>query len=115
MGPTKGKSFDTGNAIGPWIVTADEIPDPQALEVCLRVNGEEWVKNTTAGMIHSFEDMISFVSQDETLHPGEFFGSGTIGGCSGLESDKWLKDGDVVEAEVEKIGVLRNRVVRRRR
>lgn len=115
MGPTKGKSFDTGNAIGPWIVTRDEIPNPQGLSVSLRVNGETWVKNTTAGMIHSFHDMISFVSQDETLHPGEFFGSGTIGGCSGLESDKWLKDGDVVEAEVEKIGVLRNRVVRRKR
>lgn len=115
MGPTKGKSFDTGNAIGPWIVTRDEIPDPQALAVSLRVNGEVWAKNTTAGMIHSFADMISFVSQDETLHPGEFFGSGTIGGCCGLECDRWLKDGDVVEAEVEKIGVLRNRVVRRKR
>ena len=115
LGPTKGKSFDTGNAIGPWIVTRDEIPDPQALAVRLRVNGEVWTKNTTAGMIHSFADMISFVSQDETLHPGEFFGSGTIGGGCGLECDRWLKDGDVVEAEVEKIGVLRNRVVRGRR
>lgn len=115
MGPTKGKSFDTGNAIGPWIVTRDEIPDPQALAVSLRVNGELWAKNTTAGMIHSFEDMVSFVSQDETLHAGEFFGSGTIGGCCGLESDRWLKHGDVVEAEVERIGVLRNRVVRKKR
>ena len=114
LGPTKGKSFDTGNAIGPWIVTRDEIPDPQALAVSLRVNGETWVRNTTAGMLHSFADMISFVSQDETLHPGEFFGSGTIGGGCGLECDRWLKDGDVVEAEVEKIGVLRNRIVRRR-
>jgi 2-keto-4-pentenoate hydratase/2-oxohepta-3-ene-1,7-dioic acid hydratase in catechol pathway len=115
LGPTKGKSFDTGNAIGPWIVTRDEIPDPQALAVSLRVNGEVWAQNSTAGMLHSFEDMISFVSQDETLHPGEFFGSGTIGGGCGLECDRWLKDGDVVEAEVEKIGVLRNRVVRRSR
>jgi 2-keto-4-pentenoate hydratase/2-oxohepta-3-ene-1,7-dioic acid hydratase in catechol pathway len=115
MGPTKGKSFDTGNAIGPWIVTRDEIPDAQRLAVSLQVNGEVWAKNTTAGMIHSFEDMVSFVSQDETLHPGEFFGSGTIGGCCGLESDRWLKDGDLVEAEVEGIGVLRNRVVRKRR
>jgi 2-keto-4-pentenoate hydratase/2-oxohepta-3-ene-1,7-dioic acid hydratase in catechol pathway len=115
MGPTKGKSFDTGNAIGPWIVTKDEIPDPQALAVSLRVNGEVWATNTTAGMIHSFDDMISFVSQDETLHAGEFFGSGTIGGCCGLECGRWLKDGDVVEAEVEKIGVLRNRIVRGRR
>jgi 2-keto-4-pentenoate hydratase/2-oxohepta-3-ene-1,7-dioic acid hydratase in catechol pathway len=114
MGPTKGKSFDTGNAIGPWIVTRDEIPDPLGLAVSLRVNGETYAKSSTGGMIHKFEDMLAFVSTDETLHPGEFFGSGTIGGCCGLESDKWLKYGDVVEAEVEKIGVLRNRVVRRR-
>ena len=87
MGPTKGKSFDTGNAIGPWIVTRDEIPDPLGLAVSLRVNGETCAKSTTAGMIHKFEDMLAFVSHDETLHPGEFFGSGTIGGCCGLESD----------------------------
>jgi 2-keto-4-pentenoate hydratase/2-oxohepta-3-ene-1,7-dioic acid hydratase in catechol pathway len=113
MGPAKGKSFDTGNAIGPWIVTRDEIPDAKALAVSVRVNGENWGRNTTAGMIHSFEDMIAFVSHDETLYPGEFLGSGTIGGCCGLESDRWLKDGDLVEVEVEKIGVLRNRVRRR--
>ncbi len=112
MGPAKGKSFDTGNAIGPWIVTADEIPDPAALRVNVKVNGEVWAASTTGNMLHSFEDMIAFVSRSETLHPGEFFGSGTIGGCCGLEMDRWLKPGDVVELDVERLGVLRNRVAR---
>jgi len=112
LGPAKGKDFDTGNAIGPWIVTIDEIPDPYKLEMIARVNGEEWSHNNSRVMLHTFEDMIAFVSQDETLYPGEFFGSGTTGNGCGLELDRWLKAGDVVELEVERIGVLRNRVVK---
>ena len=114
LGPTKGKSFDTGNVIGPWIVTADEIGDISGRAASVRVNGETWGESTTSGMLHSFEDMIAFVSRNETLHVGEFFGSGTIGGCCGLELDRWLKDGDVVELDIEGLGVLRNRVVRGR-
>ena len=114
MGPTKGKSFDTGNAIGPWIVTRDEIPDARSLEVTVRINGEPVASNTTAGMIHSFEDVIAYLATDETLYPGEFIGSGTVGGCCALENDRWLKDGDVIEVEYSRIGVLRNRIVRRR-
>ncbi|HUN87183.1 MAG TPA: fumarylacetoacetate hydrolase family protein [Terriglobales bacterium] len=111
LGPAKGKDFDTGNAIGPWIVTVDEIPDPYDLEMIARVNSEEWSHNNSRVMLHTFEDMIAFVSQDETLYPGEFFGSGTTGNGCGLELDRWLKPGDVVELEVEGIGVLRNQVV----
>lgn len=113
MGPTKGKSFDTGNAIGPWIVTADEIADERALNVTVRINGEVRGRNSTAGLIHSFADMIAYIAQDETLYPGEFFGSGTVGGCCALESGHWLKSGDVVEVEFDRIGTLRNRVVQR--
>ncbi|MAF48837.1 MAG: fumarylacetoacetate hydrolase family protein [Rhodospirillales bacterium] len=112
LGPAKGKSFDTGNAIGPWLVTPDEIPDIISLNATVRVNGEVWAENTTADMLYSFEDMIAFVSEDETIHAGEFFGSGTVGGCCGLEMDRWIADGDVIELEIEEIGVLRNRVVR---
>ncbi len=112
LGPAKGKDFQTGNAIGPWIVTRDEIPDPYALAMAARVNGEAWSLGTSAGMLHSFEDMIAFVSRSESLHPGEFFGSGTTGGGCGLEQDRFLSDGYVVELEVERIGVLRNRVLR---
>lgn len=114
MGPAKGKDFDTGNAIGPWIVTPDEIGDPHALAMSARVNGEIRSKGTSAGMLHSFEEMIAFVSRDETLHPGEILGSGTIAGGSGLETGRFLQHGDVVELDVERIGTLRNRVLRRR-
>ena len=112
MGPTKGKSFDTGNAMGPWIVTADEIPNSRDLKVQVRVNGEVWGDSSTSSMIHSFEDMIAYISECETLHVGEFFGSGTMAGCCSLECDRWMKDGDVVEVEFERIGVLRNPVKR---
>jgi 2-keto-4-pentenoate hydratase/2-oxohepta-3-ene-1,7-dioic acid hydratase in catechol pathway len=112
LGPAKGKSFDAGNVLGPWIVTRDEIPDPYSLAMRATVNGEVWTDSNSGGMLHSFEEMIAYVSRGETLWPGEFFGSGTVGGGCGLEIDRWLKHGDVVELEVERIGVLRNRVLR---
>jgi 2-keto-4-pentenoate hydratase/2-oxohepta-3-ene-1,7-dioic acid hydratase in catechol pathway len=112
LGPTKGKSFNGGNAMGPWIVTPDEIGDPYSLTSSARVNGETWTTSSTAGALHTFEDMIAYVSEDETLHAGEFFGSGTMNNGCGLELDRFLSDGDVVELEIEKIGVLRNKVVR---
>ncbi len=112
LGPTKGKSFDAGNAMGPWIVTADEFPESPALRMSVRVNGETWAVGSSGDMLYSFVDMIAFVSRDETLFPGEFFGSGTVGRGCGLELGRFLNHGDVVEAEVEGIGVLRNRVLR---
>lgn len=111
LGPAKGKDFDTGNIIGPWLTTADEIADPYDLAMAARVNGEEWSRGNSGKMQHKFEDMIAHVSADETLHAGEFFGSGTVGGGCGLEQGRFLKPGDVVELEVQGLGVLRNRVV----
>ncbi len=110
LGPAKGKSFDGGNVLGPWIVTADEIPDPQALAVEVRVNGEVWARNTTAGMLFDFPALIAYISQDETLHAGEVIGSGTVGNCTGIEHGRFLHDGDTVELQIERIGVLRNRI-----
>lgn len=110
MGPAKGKDF--GTAMGPWIVTKDEIPDAYNLHMTAKVNGEIWSDNYTKGMKHSFEKMIAFTSNGETIYPGEVWGSGTVGGGCGAELEKWLKPGDVMELEIEKIGVLRNRVVR---
>jgi 2-keto-4-pentenoate hydratase/2-oxohepta-3-ene-1,7-dioic acid hydratase in catechol pathway len=112
LGPAKGKSFDAGNVIGPCIVTADEVGDPYRLAMRARVNGEIWTDSDSSGMLHSFEEMIAYVSRSETLHAGEFFGSGTVGGGCGLELDRWLRHGDVVELEIERIGELRNRVLR---
>ncbi|TAK84105.1 MAG: FAA hydrolase family protein [Betaproteobacteria bacterium] len=111
LGPTKGKSFDNANSIGPWIVTTDELGDPSGLTVSVRVNGKPWVTTNTSGMLHTFADMIAFISKDETLHAGELIGSGTVGGCSGLEIDHFLESGDTVELQVSRIGVLRNKVI----
>jgi 2-keto-4-pentenoate hydratase/2-oxohepta-3-ene-1,7-dioic acid hydratase in catechol pathway len=111
LGPAKGKDFDTGNVLGPWLVTADEIPDPYSLSMIARVNGEAWSRGNSAEMNHKFEDILVHASSEETLHPGEFFGSGTVGSGCGLELGRFLKPGDVVELEVEGLGVLRNRVI----
>jgi 2-keto-4-pentenoate hydratase/2-oxohepta-3-ene-1,7-dioic acid hydratase in catechol pathway len=110
LGPAKGKDFDTGNAMGPWIVTADELTDPYNLTMIARVNGEEWGRGNSSTMHWRFDDLLSFISRSETIHPGEFFGSGTVGNGCGLEQWRFLKPGDVVELEIERIGVLRNRV-----
>lgn len=112
LGPGKGKDFDGANAMGPCLVTADEIPDPYRLDMAVRVNGEEWGRGNSGEMRWKFEDCIAHVSRSETIHPGEFFGSGTVGNGCGLEQMRFLSPGDVVELEVERIGVLRNRVVR---
>jgi 2-keto-4-pentenoate hydratase/2-oxohepta-3-ene-1,7-dioic acid hydratase in catechol pathway len=111
LGPAKGKDFDTGNAIGPYLVTPDELADPYKLTMVARVNGEEWSRGTTADMHHRWEDVIAHLSRDETLYPGELIGSGTVGGGCGLELDRYLSEGDVVELEVEGLGILRNSVV----
>jgi 2-keto-4-pentenoate hydratase/2-oxohepta-3-ene-1,7-dioic acid hydratase in catechol pathway len=115
LGPSKGKSFDTGNVTGPWIVTRDEIGDIRDRSVEVRVNGEAWAATTTKGMLHSFEDIVAYTSVDETLQAGELFASGTVGGCCGMEIDRWIKVGDVVELEVAGIGKLRNRIVASRK
>lgn len=112
LGPAKGKDFDTGNVLGPWLVTADEVGDPYDLTMVARVNGEEWSRGHSGTMHHRFEDIIAFVSRSETLHPGEILGSGTVGGGCGLELGRFLDPGDVIELEVERIGVLRNRIVK---
>src|SRR4051812_7194567 len=111
LGPAKGKDFDTGNILGPWLVTADEIADPNNLTMVARVNGDEWSRGNSGSMKHKFEDVLAHVSQDETLHPGEFFGSGTVGNGCGLELGRFLKPNDVVELEIEGLGTLRNRFV----
>jgi 2-keto-4-pentenoate hydratase/2-oxohepta-3-ene-1,7-dioic acid hydratase in catechol pathway len=111
MGPSKGKDFDTGNAVGPYLVTADEV-DVSHARMTARINGEVWTDSSSAGRQFSFEDLIAHVSRNETIHAGELWGSGTVTGGSGLEMNRWLQPGDLVELEIEGIGTLRNRVVR---
>ena len=112
LGPSKGKDFDTSNAMGPWLVTPDEL-DPRNLNMVARINGEVWSQGNSGDMYWTFEQMIAFMSQSETLHPGDFIGSGTIENGCGDEMDKWLQPGDVVELEVEGLGMLRNTISQR--
>jgi 2-keto-4-pentenoate hydratase/2-oxohepta-3-ene-1,7-dioic acid hydratase in catechol pathway len=111
LGPSKSKDFDTGNIIGPSIVTADEI-DPYDLDMIVRINGEERSRGSSSTIHWTFEDLIAHISRSETLYPGEFIASGTVGGGSGLELQRYLEPGDVIALEVEGIGVLENRIVR---
>jgi 2-keto-4-pentenoate hydratase/2-oxohepta-3-ene-1,7-dioic acid hydratase in catechol pathway len=109
LGPAKGKDWDGSNVLGPCIVTADEL-DGSNVELEVRVNGERWGGDTTANMHHSFADLIAYASMAETLHPGEVLGSGTATGGSGIELDRRLEPGDVIELEAEGVGVLRNTI-----
>jgi 2-keto-4-pentenoate hydratase/2-oxohepta-3-ene-1,7-dioic acid hydratase in catechol pathway len=112
LGPAKGKSFDGANVLGPWIVTADELGDPQALNVEVRINGQTRARGVTRDMLFSFPQILAYASQDETIHAGEVFASGTVGNCCGLEIGRFLEHGDVIELDIEKIGVLKNTVLR---
>ena len=111
LGPTKAKSFQNSNIMGPCLVTPDEI-DVNNLRMTARINGEVWSDGNTRDMHFKFPQLIAHLSKDDPIYPGEFIGSGTIGFGSGMELDKWIKPGDVVELEVEGIGILRNRVER---
>lgn len=110
LGPCRSKDFDDANVIGPCIVTADAFNLADA-SMEARVNGERWGGGSTGSMNTSFAQLIAFISQSETLHPGELLGSGTVGTGCGLELGRRLQSGDEVELEIEGIGILRNRVI----
>ncbi len=108
LGPAKGKDWAT--AIGPWIATTDEIPDPRNLTMTAHVNGELWSRGNSRDMRWSFGEMLQFLSQGDFVQPGDILGSGTVNSGCGLELDRWVRRGDLIELEIEHIGVLRNRV-----
>jgi 2-keto-4-pentenoate hydratase/2-oxohepta-3-ene-1,7-dioic acid hydratase in catechol pathway len=108
----KGKSLDASSPMGPWIVTADEIPDPQALRVTLKVNGELKQDGNTADMIYPIDELIVWLSKGMTLLPGALIATGTPDGVGFARTPpQFLKPGDVMETEVERIGAMRNRFV----
>ncbi|MFC3227446.1 fumarylacetoacetate hydrolase family protein [Marinibaculum pumilum] len=109
LGPAKGKDFDTGNVLGPWIVTLDEIGEIGSLKMTARVNGEVRGGGSAGAMHHGFEQIIAYLSKSERLVPGEVIGSGTVGTGCGLEVGRYPQSGDVVELEIDRIGTLRNR------
>jgi 5-carboxymethyl-2-hydroxymuconate isomerase len=108
----RGKSLDTFCPLGPLVVTADEIPDPQALALETRVNGEVVQHSSTAEMIFGVAELLAHCSRSFTLEPGDILLTGTPWGCGEfMDPRRSLAPGDVVECEVEGIGVLRNDVV----
>jgi 2-keto-4-pentenoate hydratase/2-oxohepta-3-ene-1,7-dioic acid hydratase in catechol pathway len=107
----KGKSLDGACPIGPWIITADEIPDPQQLNITCRVNGVTKQDSNTRYMIFDIPTIIEILSRGMTLDAGDIIATGTPSGVGfARKPPEFLKPGDVVEVEIEQIGVLRNRI-----
>jgi 2-keto-4-pentenoate hydratase/2-oxohepta-3-ene-1,7-dioic acid hydratase in catechol pathway len=107
FGPAKGKDFAT--ALGPWVTTIDEL-DLDDLTMVARVNGEEWSRGSTSTLTWSIGELLAYASRSGRLVPGEVIGSGTVGLGCGLELYKSLQPGDVIELEIDGIGVLRNTI-----
>jgi 2-keto-4-pentenoate hydratase/2-oxohepta-3-ene-1,7-dioic acid hydratase in catechol pathway len=102
-----GKSFDTHAPIGPWIVTSDEIGDPHTLGIRTRVNGELRQNSNTSNLVFNVYDQIAYLSQAMTLLPGDMIFTGTPGGVGmAMKPPRFLKAGDVVRIEIDKIGAL---------
>ena len=111
---TKGKSADTFAPIGPWLVTADEVGDPQALDVWTTVNGESRQRGNTANMIFTVRQLVAYVSRFMSLRAGDIISTGTPAGVAhGMKPPRYLEPGDVVEMGITKLGVQRNRIVGR--
>ena len=108
----RGKSCDTFCPIGPWLTTRDAVPDPHALAIRMRVNGTELQSSNTSNLIFGVPALVEFISQAITLDPGDIIATGTPGGVGFTRQPPiFLKRGDVMEVEIEGLGVLRNHVV----
>lgn len=108
----KGKSFDSFGPVGPWLVTADEIPDPQTLGMELSVNGVVKQRSNTADMIFSVAQIVSYLSQFMTLLPGDVVITGTPSGVGlGMKPPQFLRKGDVVSLHIDQLGTQTQKVV----
>jgi len=109
---TKGKSADTFAPMGPWLVTADEVPDPQELRLWTKVNGETRQNSWTKDMLFGVREIVSYISRFMTLLPGDVIATGTPSGVAmGMNPPRYLQAGDLVECGVEGLGELTQRVV----
>lgn len=107
----QGKTVEGSAPMGPWLITTDELTDPSGLEVVLTVNGEERQRSNTANLVFTVQYLVEFLSNLMTLEPGDVILTGTPGGVGVARNPQvFLKDGDVVRIEIDKIGVLENRV-----
>jgi 2-keto-4-pentenoate hydratase/2-oxohepta-3-ene-1,7-dioic acid hydratase in catechol pathway len=109
---TRGKSIDTFAPCGPWITTKDEINDPQNLKIITKVNGEVRQNSTSSKMVIPIKKIISSLSQLITIEPGDIISTGTPAGVAmSMNNPKYLKDGDLIEITIEKLGTIRNKVI----
>ena len=109
---TKGKSCDNFGQLGPWLVTRDEVADPQQLSMWLTVNGQTMQKGSTRTMVYGVAHLVSYLSQFMTLHPGDVISTGTPPGVGmGMKPQRYLKPGEVVELGIEGLGAQRQTVV----
>lgn len=109
---TKGKSCDNFGQIGPWLVTPDEVPDPQMLKMWLKLNGATMQDGSTTTMVYGVRFLVSYLSQFMTLHPGDVISTGTPPGVGmGQKPPRYLRAGDVVELGIEGLGLQRQEVV----
>ncbi len=106
----KGKGLDSSFPLGPWLVTKDEIQDPHNLEISLSVNGETKQRSRTSDMVFRMDSLVEYISDGITLKPGDIISTGTPEGVAAFTGDRFLKDGDIVEATIDRIGTLRNPV-----
>src|SRR5919198_1184422 len=109
---TRGKGIDTFAPCGPWITTKDEISDPQNLHITTKVNGETRQNSSSSNMVIPIRRIISALSMTMTLEPGDIISTGTPAGVAmSMKEPRYLKDGDIVEITIEKLGIIRNRIV----
>lgn len=106
----KGKGLDSSFPLGPWLVTKDEIPNPHELEISLSVNGKKKQRSNTSDMIFKIESLIEYISAGITLQPGDVISTGTPEGVAAATGEPFLKDGDIVEGSIDRIGTLSNPV-----
>jgi 2-keto-4-pentenoate hydratase/2-oxohepta-3-ene-1,7-dioic acid hydratase in catechol pathway len=112
---TKGKSYDTFGPVGPWLVTADEVKDPQKLHLWLELNGRRVQNGTTATMVFAVAHIVAYLSQFFTLLPGDIITTGTPPGVGmGMKPQRFLKPGDVMRIGIEGLGEQLQKVVRDR-
>jgi 2-keto-4-pentenoate hydratase/2-oxohepta-3-ene-1,7-dioic acid hydratase in catechol pathway len=109
---TRGKGIDTFAPCGPWITTKDEVADPQSLQIVTKVNGDVRQNSSSSNMVIPVRRIISALSRTMTLEPGDIISTGTPAGVAmSMKEPKYLKDGDVVEISIEKLGMIKNRIV----
>jgi 2-keto-4-pentenoate hydratase/2-oxohepta-3-ene-1,7-dioic acid hydratase in catechol pathway len=113
LGPTTGKDSDGGNIMGPFLVTADEVGDISDLKMSLHVNGEQWSSLSTREMAWPISDVLSYISQGQTIYPGHIITSGSYPGGCGSDLGRTLKPGDKFELRIERVGSLANQFAQR--